>query len=163
MTKRIVKAYNCAACGKPTSRLHGLAAEIGLPDELSTTKVEVRGYCAAHREDVLASWDQDMAVFGTLIWSASQSPMALRPQDVEAFEATALTEFAASWDVGDVDAKGNSTCPHCAEPVSLGTGPHVDDAARHPGTVAWQCPGCGAAGLLTLLQPEPNVTPPAGR
>jgi hypothetical protein len=151
MTNRIIKAYSCAACGRPTSRLHGLAAEIRLPDDLSTTKVEVRGYCAAHREDVLASWDQDMAAFGTLIWSASQSPMALRPQDVEAFEAKALTDLAASWDVGGVDAMGRSICPHCGEPVSLGTGPHVDDVAKHPGTAAWQCHGCGAAGLLTLL------------
>ena len=150
MTNRRVKAYNCAACGKPTSRLHGLSAEIGLADDLRTTKVEARGYCAAHRQEVLAGWDHDMAAFGTLLWSASESPMALRPQDVEAFEATALTELAVSWDRGKFDGHGAATCPHCTVAVTLGDGPHVDDAAKMAGSVAWQCPGCGAAGLVAL-------------
>jgi hypothetical protein len=148
MAGRIVKTYSCATCGKPTSRLHGLAAEIGLPDDLITRKVEARGYCAAHREDVLATWDQDMAVFGTLIWSASQSPMALRPQDVEEFEAMAVTELAASYDVVDAN---DPACPHCGEAVELGAGPHVDDAAKHPGTAAWQCTGCRASCLVRSL------------
>jgi hypothetical protein len=151
-------SYACDVCEKPTSRLLGFLAEIRLPDgETTRIRSSVRGYCAAHRAAVRERFAADAAVEGTVGW-LDDDPATLRPAQVQDWldnvdRAIALAHAGAGGIPAGVQASlvvagGQSTCPHCGERVSVGSGSHVDEAASRSAAEAWQCPGCGAAGLL---------------
>jgi hypothetical protein len=70
----------------------------------------------------------------------------LRPADVTEFLTRADSVFIETVPQGEA-VGGDGSCPHCGGVVSLGTGPHVADAQQRPGTRAWECTSCGAAGL----------------
>lgn len=141
----------CAICGKPTSRFWGVAATVAVEAASNRSVVEALGFCAQHREQVVAHWVTSLDDMGTVIWSslASHPDHPLRVRDVPDFLRDAHLLISDALGGGAVvlprDASGAYLCPHCHGALTMGTGPHAADAAQLGGT-AWTCTRCGAAG-----------------
>ena len=110
---------------------------------------EAIGYCFDHRDLVLEQWRAGLEEAGEVKWISEGGEIRdLRPAGVPEFLAQADSVFQQMLPQGDALSSG--ACPHCGSEVSWGTGPHVDDAKQRPGTKAWECTGCGAAGLAYI-------------
>ena len=144
------RVWHCDVCGKPVSRLLGMAAAVELSPELTRVQPAVRGFCAAHRVAVVAKYRKELQEVGTVVWWGDELA-ELRPRHVEAFL------FDADQLLGTFRAPGapafdpqSTDCPQCGSAVRWGVGPHVDDAGLRHGAIAWDCLSCGAAGLAYL-------------
>jgi hypothetical protein len=126
------------------SRVAGLAGGVLRADGALSVLTVARGYCREHIGQVLRSWVHELEGMGTVEWF-SDPPIALRPRDVRAFLADADSRFGI-WNV-EATASGGQACPHCKSELELDAGPHLSGAAQRPGSRAWVCTGCGAAGL----------------
>lgn len=130
--------------------------------EATTLIHEARGYCRRHRDDVPGRFLADAQQRGTIQWSFDsdgEEPAELRPAEVDDWwHETGTVLMQAASESGAMPnayqpidpAQGlPRQCPHCAGQLSWGTGPHAAEAAAYEGHgIAWECPDCGAAGLL---------------
>lgn len=141
----------CEVCGKPVSRLLGMAGAVSLTAGGVQLRSVVHGYCAAHREAVRRAFSLELEAVGQIEW-LGEPAAELKPREALAWQRYADRELSGGLDPdrGYVASRDES-CPHCAVAVSWGVGPHVSDAAARPGALAWQCRGCGAAGLAHRL------------
>lgn len=152
------KTFTCEVCQKPTTRMFGFLGTVTPTDQDPgkggvSLRSAVHGYCREHRELVAAGFPAALAAEGTanLI---SDPPSELRPDDLSAFEAAVdqmRMRFAveAGLPLGKVDVtQAPEECPHCGAKLAWREGPHAAEAARRPDAEAWECTGCGAAGML---------------
>lgn len=150
------RAFRCEVCSQPTSRLFGVVAAVEMPDHVPSGRSTVLGYCARHKAEVVPGFLESLANEGTP-QLVSDPPVELRPAEAEGF--LALADGVLSGAIGDVGGTEGfrpvadrseipEKCPHCQGRLSWGTGPHVREAGRRPGVVAWECLDCRAAGML---------------
>lgn len=141
----------CSMCGKPTSRFWGVAATVATDGTSTQSVADALGFCAQHRDEVVANWVAALDDKGTVIWAslASHPERPLRTRDVPDFlrdvHLLISDALGGSAVVLPRDASGAYLCPHCHEPLTMGAGPHATEAAQLGGT-AWVCTACGAAG-----------------
>lgn len=156
-------AYTCEVCGKNTSRLLGFAAVVrltgpGASAGKTSRHTAVLGTCAGHRDQIPQRFADQATAKGEVQWIADE-PADLRPSEVQDWYAAVdriLTEAMISTGAAPSEAlipvvmpeDVPSACPHCGSALSWHTGPHVEDAAARDGAMAWECRGCGAAGML---------------
>ena len=140
----------CEVCGKTVSRLLGMAGLVSLPGGGVQLRPVVRGFCVAHRDKVRRGYQDELEVAGEILW-VGEPDVELRPRSALAWirhiDEQMGTELAGGR--GFV-LSSEERCPHCSAHVAWGTGPHLDDASIRPGGVAWECTGCGAAGVAYL-------------
>lgn len=150
MIRPVTPVYHCEVCGKPTARLFGLGAMLRLLDGGVVCRTVVWGYCLTHREEVPSRFDAYCRAGGEPEWIGN--PMRLKPQEVQGFFAWANRMYVnAAHESGLPDPLGSKSieqCPHCCGTLSLGTGPHVEDAQQRDGAIAWECPACETAGIV---------------
>lgn len=146
---RQTQTYYCESCSKVTTRLLGTVVGVELREGGATTRSNVLGYCAAHRDVVLPEYLASLEPLGTVIL-LSDPPAELRPATAGRFLAWADRNMSLAFheDALTSEAKPPERCPHCRGSLSWGTGPHVADALQRD-AFAWECRQCGAAGLLT--------------
>jgi hypothetical protein len=142
--KERVDAWTCAESRRPVCRVAGLAGGVLREDGALSVLTVARGYCREHIDHVLRSWVEELERMRRVEW-VSDPPVALRPRDVRAFLAEADSRFGV-WNVEDTGA-GGQACPHCRAELELDAGPHLAGMSQRPGSRAWVCTGCGAAGL----------------
>lgn len=141
----------CTICAKPTTRFWGVAATVVVDDTSTRSVVDALGFCAQHRDEVVANWVATLDDMGNVLWSslASHPEHPLRTRDIPGFLRDAHLLISDALRGGAVvmsrDASGAYLCPHCHGSLTMGTGPHVADATQLGGT-SWKCAGCGAAG-----------------
>jgi hypothetical protein len=145
MNDEDAKAWTCDTCGKPVSRLLGMAGGVSLSGGGVQVRSVVRGFCAAHRDDVAGAFRKELEASGAVSWFGDPV-VELRPREVQAwllwFDTTVIAPHA---DGRGLVESPDGTCPHCRSEVRWSAGPHVEDA-RARGAVAWEC-RCGAAGV----------------
>ncbi len=150
MSRETPDVYACEVCGKPVSRLLGVGAQIEMPDGRVQLKTALLGFCAAHRAQVVPTWLTSISSRGRA--ETVGEPVHLRPRDGKEFLSHATRELArAVGGYSTLDRQDNvpSQCPHCGADLHWGEGPHVEDDRVVAGDAfAWECTGCGAAGLL---------------
>jgi len=109
----------------------------------------VRSYCAIHRDAVPEAFKEELEATGSLDWFSD--PIAqLRPPDALPW-LRIVDERLLGHLAGRRGRMRSSSgpCPHCDSKIAWGTGSHEDDAwVRN--AVAWECHGCGPAGLADL-------------
>lgn len=126
-------------------------------EQLTRVRSAVHGYCAAHKDFVPQRFRDELDREGTIEWMPD--PAELRPTEAQGFLAhvdqlsqqvsTALGGAPVPASVTAQLAAGElpTDCPHCQGRLSWGSGPHVQDAAKRPGSTAWECLDCQAAGM----------------
>jgi predicted RNA-binding Zn-ribbon protein involved in translation (DUF1610 family) len=117
----------------------------------------VHGYCRAHRELVAEGFPAALRAEGDAE-IISDPPAELRPDSVARFQA-GIDELRVSFvDAtglpggtyhGDVESAPKN-CPHCGATIAWRSGPHLSEAAGRGNAEAWECTGCGAAGMLVF-------------
>jgi predicted RNA-binding Zn-ribbon protein involved in translation (DUF1610 family) len=121
----------------------------------ASMRTAVHGYCREHRDQVATGFPDAMRQLGEVKFMGDP-PADLRPGDVEAFMAYVDRErigLASALGVPVERADGSldvppSDCPHCGSTLAWDDGPHVLEAAQRGNARAWNCPNCGAAGML---------------
>ncbi len=145
------RVWRCDVCGKPVSRLLGWAAAVEMGGTETQIRPVVRGFCAAHRDDVPEAYRRELEQLGTVVWWADDI-VELRPREVEDFLLEADRVLGTFRPPGAPPADHSSTdCPQCGAVVTWGVDPHVEDAALRRGALAWLCSECGSAGFAYLL------------
>ena len=139
--------WRCDVCGKKVSRLVGLVAAVSLPGPMTRIRSSVRGYCRDHRSAVVDRYDAELEKQGTVTWREVFDDV--RPRTAATFLQMVDESFGMFSDP-QTDDRGGILCPDCGSPVSLGAGPHIQEATARAGTTAWACMGCGAAGLARV-------------
>lgn len=139
-------------CGKSVNRIFGMAGAAELPDGRSRIFHVARGYCLEHRDAVPDAFRDELASTGERFMMLDPI-VDLRPRNVDEFMRTSAVALGSPRD-GRRDSSGAFLCPHCDCRVDWGEGPHVADASAMEGTVAWQCPACGSAGLVYIPSGE---------
>lgn len=162
----ITSVHTCAVCRKKTTRLLGFYALVNLASDTggrASRHTAVLGTCAAHREQIPALFAADAAAKGEAVWVCDE-PFMLRPDQVEDWYASIDRTFAETLTTAGIAPAGGAlipvhtpdglprNCPHCGGELSWGTGPHVADAEARGNAFAWECLGCGSAGLLQLTK-----------
>lgn len=126
-----------------------MAAGVKLDDGGVQVRAVVRGFCAAHREDVAPAFREELEAAGEVAWFGDPVD-ELRPRHARDWlrwvDGTVIAPHA--------DGRGlveslDGTCPHCRREVRWSAGPHIKDAQARGGT-PWEC-DCGAAGVAYLL------------
>lgn len=138
----------CDVCGRLVNRIFGMAGACELPDGRNRIFHVARGYCLVHRDAVLDAFRNELASAGEPYF-VLEPIVDLRPRHVVEFMRTAAVALGSPQD-GRRDTSGAFLCPYCECRVDWGDGPHMADASTVDGTVAWQCPGCGSAGLAYI-------------
>lgn len=150
MSREAPDVYVCEVCSKPVSRMFGVGAQIEMPDGRVQLKTALLGFCAAHRDQVVPTWLTSLSSKGSA--ESVGEPVELRPREGKGFLAHAtreLTRALGGYSSLAPEDDVPSQCPHCGADLRWGEGPHVDDDRVIAGDAfAWECPGCGAAGLL---------------
>lgn len=150
MPKMPTEQHYCLECGKPTSRLFGFSALADVGDGKKELKVDAIGYCMSHRDTVQAVWESSL---GGTDWVAEE-PIELRSRDARRFvEEVRIALAGGLGGVHEMPADGSapSACPHCGARIYWGVGPHAQDQlVIQDRAFAWECSGCGAAGLLQV-------------
>lgn len=150
MSRETPQVYVCELCNKTVSRLFGVGAQVQLTDGRVQVKTAVLGFCAAHRDQVIPSWLASLSKEGRA--ELFGEPVGLRPKEGSVFLAHVTRELAlAAGGYSTIDREGSapSQCPHCGADLRWGDGPHSHDERVVAGDAhAWECTGCGAAGLL---------------
>lgn len=144
--------WSCEICGKQVTRLLGMAGGVESPAGGAQIRPVVRGYCALHREAVRQAFQEELEAFGEVTW-LGKPDVDLRPRNAFAWLQRVDQELGSAM----ADGRGlvetrDGSCPHCGADVGWDSGPHVSDAALRPGGVAWECAGCGAAGVAYVLR-----------
>jgi len=158
MAKTSPRAYFCDVCNQQTSRLFGFVAAIRVlaTDDKPMTRFRsaVRGYCAAHRDEVPGRFAADAAAEGDVVF-IGEPPAELRPAEADHFLKAADHMATDDAERGGMNARieledgmAPQTCPHCGGRLSYRTGPHVADAAARASAIAWECLDCQAAGMM---------------
>lgn len=144
--------WSCEICGQVVSRLLGMAGLVDLPNGGAQLRSVVRGYCSSHREEVRRGYLEELEATGEVVW-VGDPDVELRPRNALAWIQHVDQELGSGMADGRGFVRsGDGRCPHCGADVSWETGPHVTDASSRRGGVAWECLGCGAAGVAYLLQ-----------
>jgi predicted RNA-binding Zn-ribbon protein involved in translation (DUF1610 family) len=159
------RVFQCEVCGRPTTRMFGFLGSVAPRDEGGgqrgvSLRSAINGYCRQHREQVATGFPDALRSEGE-VGFLGEPPAELRPGTVPAFLA-AVDEMRLSFidavglpagaHQGDLDAAPEA-CPHCGGELAWAAGPHVAEAASRGNAIAWECTGCGAAGLFMFQAP----------
>jgi hypothetical protein len=158
VARTITPAYYCEVCSKPTSRLLGFVAGLLIDDTTPSSHIAALGYCAAHRDQIPQMFVEIASAKGTIHWQ-SDEPVELRPAEVDRFLGTAARIIhQASVDAGLLppaqEIRSIGTYRETARTAELNcrgapVRTSLKPPAQRPGrAMAWECHGCGAAGML---------------
>jgi hypothetical protein len=139
--------WTCEVCGRPVSRLLGMAGLVGLHEGGVQLRAVVRAYCLQDREEVRRGFVEELEALGHALWSA-EPDVELRPRTALAWMQHVEQELGAGLPGGRGFVRSrDGRCPHCAAHVAWGRGPHLQDASSRPDGVACECSSRGATGI----------------